>query len=125
MDGTGLDFDLSRLRRSALEGIERIDITGSGNNTLRLQLSDVLNFGDNNLWNAGNTAGFSGEALPAIEARRQLRIEGNTGDQVNLSNLGNWALAGNDMVDGNTSYDVWNHTSANAQLLIDIRVIVA
>jgi hypothetical protein len=124
LDGAGLDFDLSLLRRSALEGIERVNITGSGDNTLRLQLTDVLNFGDNNLWNAGNTAGVSGEALPALEARRQLRIEGNAGDRVNLSNLGSWALAGNDMVDGNT-YDVWNHTSANAQLLIDTRVIVA
>ena len=124
LDGAGLDFDLSLLRRSALEGIERVNITGSGDNTLRLQLTDVLNFGDNNLWNAGNTAGVSGEALPALEARRQLRIEGDAGDQVNLSNLGSWALAGNDMVDGNT-YDVWNHTSANAQLLIDTRVIVA
>jgi hypothetical protein len=125
LNGAGLDFDLSLLRRSALEGIERVDITGSGDNTLRLQLTDVLNFGDNNLWNAGNTAGVSGEALPAIEARRQLRIEGNAGDRVNLSNLANWNRASNDMVaDGNT-FGVWNHATSSAQLLIDTRVLVA
>lgn len=124
LSGASLDFDMSLVRRSALESIERIDITGSGNNTLRLQLTDVLNFGDNNLWNAGNTAGVSGEALPTIEARRQLRMEGDAGDKVILSGLANWTLAGNDMVDGNT-YCVWNHISASAQLLIDNRVMVA
>ncbi|NBS64960.1 MAG: hypothetical protein EBT33_11525 [Betaproteobacteria bacterium] len=122
--GSGLDFNLSWVRRSSIEGIEKIDITGSGNNTLRLGLLDVLNYGDNNLWNAGNTNGVSGEALAAIESRRQLRVEGNTGDRVNLSEIADWVRAGNDMVDGNT-YGVWNHVSAKAQLLISQNVTVS
>ena len=123
-DGAGLDIDLSAVQRSALDGVEKIDITGSGNNTLRLGLMDVLNFGDNNIWNAGNTNGASGEALSATEARRQLRVEGNAGDQVRLTGIADWARASNDMVDGNT-YAVWNHSSIKAQLLIDTRVVVA
>jgi hypothetical protein len=115
--GAGIDFDLSQVRRSALEGIERINITGSGDNTLRLRLIDVLNFGDNNIWNAGNTNGVSGEALAAIEPRRQLRLEGNAGDTVDLSDFANWTRASNEMVDG-SNFAVWNHNSALAQLLI-------
>jgi hypothetical protein len=115
--GAGIDFDLSQVRRSALEGIERINITGSGDNTLRLRLIDVLNFGDNNIWNAGNTNGVSGEALAAIEPRRQLRLEGNAGDTVDLSDFANWTRASNEVVDG-SNFAVWNHNSALAQLLI-------
>ena len=115
--GAGVDFDLSQVRRSALEGIERIDINGSGDNTLRLRLIDVLNFGDNNIWNASNTNGVSGEALAAIEPRRQLRLEGNAGDTVDLADFANWTRASNEMVDG-SNFAVWNHNSALAQLLI-------
>jgi hypothetical protein len=115
--GAGIDFDLSQVRRSALEGIERINITGSGDNTLRLRLIDVLNFGDNNIWNASNTNGVSGEALAAIEPPRQLRLEGNAGDTVDLSDFANWTRASNEVVDG-SNFAVWNHNSALAQLLI-------
>jgi hypothetical protein len=123
--GSGLDFNLSGVRRSSIEGIEKIDITGSGNNTLRLGLLDVLNYGDNNLWNAGNTNGVSGEALAAIEPQRQLRLEGDTGDTVIVSDLGNWTRSSNDMLADANQYGVWNHVSARAQLLIDTRVLLA
>lgn len=103
---------------------DAVVFAGSGHNTRSLQLSDVLEDGQTNRWNAANTDGVTGEALSATEARCQLRVEGTTGDQVTLNDLADWTLNPNDMVDGNT-YSVWNHTSAQAQLLIDSRVIVA
>lgn len=125
LDGASVAFDLGSLRENVIEDIERIDLTGSGNNTLRLRLTDVLNFGDNNVWNAANTDGVSGEALGVTEARRQLRVDGNSGDQVIVSDLANWTRATNNMVaDGNT-YGVWNHATSLAQILIDTRVVVA
>lgn len=124
-DGSGIDINLSAARRSAITGIETIDLTGSGNNTLRLGLLDVLNFGDNNLWNAANTNGQTGEALAAKETRRQLRIDGNSGDQVVLGSLADWTRSTNPMTtDGTTFFDVWNHNSSGAQLLINSQITV-
>ncbi len=124
-DGGGIDFNLSASRRSAITGVETIDITGSGNNILRLGLLDVLNFGDNNLWNAANTNGQTGEALAVKETRRQLRIDGNSGDQVALAGLATWTRSTNPMTtDGTTYFDVWNHNSSAAQLLINTQVSV-
>ncbi len=51
-------------------------------------------------------------------------MEGIPGDRVRVNDLADWPPNPNDMVDGNT-YNVWNHTSAQAQLLIDSRVIMA
>jgi len=124
-DGAGLDLNLSAARRSSMESIEQFDLTGSGSNTLRLRLMDVLNFGDNNIWNAANTNGVSGEALAVTEPRRQLRVQGDAGDQVILADLASWTKTSNDMVADGANYGVWNHNTALAQLLIDTRVIVA
>ncbi len=53
-----------------------------------------------------------------------MKVEGDLGDQVILTDFPDWVRTPHDMVDGNT-YNVWNHTSPPAQLLIDTRVIVA
>ncbi|MCE2879986.1 MAG: Ig-like domain-containing protein, partial [Comamonadaceae bacterium] len=126
LDGSGLFLDLALLREPAVIDIERIDLSGSGDNALQLVLFEVLQYGDHNVWNAGNTGGADmtlGEALPDIEKRKQLRIEGNTGDQLILGDFSSWSRASNDMVDG-ASYGVWNHSSAGAQLLVHSAVTV-
>ena len=46
LDGSGLTLNLTTLRDNRLLGIEQIDITGSGNNTLTLNLREVLNLSD-------------------------------------------------------------------------------
>ncbi|MFO0870000.1 MAG: dockerin type I domain-containing protein [Pirellulales bacterium] len=43
IDGAGLVVDLTQIADSRLSGIERIDLTGSGANTLILNLQEVLN----------------------------------------------------------------------------------
>jgi FG-GAP repeat/RTX calcium-binding nonapeptide repeat (4 copies)/Dockerin type I domain len=46
LDGGGLSLDLTTLRDNRLLGIEQIDITGAGNNTLTLNRREVLNLSD-------------------------------------------------------------------------------
>jgi Ca2+-binding RTX toxin-like protein len=46
LDGSGLSLDLTALPDNRIQGIEQIDMTGSGNNTLTLDLSEVLNISD-------------------------------------------------------------------------------
>lgn len=98
--GASLNLDLSNLTRfgdGRLENIERIDITGSGNNTLFVDSSQVLQITD----------------LLASDA--VLIVDGNAGDTVDLSNEG--ARAANTPVsvdingDGDTSDTGENMTS--------------
>jgi hypothetical protein len=76
--GSGLNLDLTAARfgDSRLESIERVDITGSGNNTLKIDSSQVMELTD----------------LLASDA--VLVIDGNVGDIVDLSNEGPRAADG-------------------------------
>jgi Ca2+-binding RTX toxin-like protein len=42
LDGSGLTLDLTNISNARIQDIEKIDITGSGNNTLILNLNDVF-----------------------------------------------------------------------------------
>lgn len=68
LDGAGMTLDLSTIANTRLRGIERIDLTGRGNNTLLLTPLEVLNLSD-----SSNT----------------LIVDGNAGDGVLLA-AGNW-----------------------------------
>ena len=46
LDGSGLSLNLTTLRNNRLLGIEQINLTGSGNNTLTLNVREVLNISD-------------------------------------------------------------------------------
>lgn len=67
LDGEGLSLDLTAFSRSRLRDIERIDLTGSGNNLLLLSAAAVTA-----LSSSGNT----------------LRVDGNAGDTVVLRDAG-------------------------------------
>ena len=69
--GSAVNLNLSTLG-DKIQGIERIDLTGSGNNTVVLNLRDVLNISD-----TGN----------------RLLITGNVGDTVSSTGQG-WMLSG-------------------------------
>ncbi|WP_124379038.1 hypothetical protein [Pseudomonas synxantha] len=87
-----------------------IDISGTGNNTLKLSLGDVLEQGETSLF--------------TDDEATQMMIKGNAGDVVNLDDLlpdgtdpGDWATAGTATVAGVT-YNVFQHSTLDAQLLI-------
>ena len=63
LDGNGRSLNLTTLRDNRLLGIERIDITGSGDNSLTLSYRDVLNVSDESntlivTRNAGDVVSF-------------------------------------------------------------------
>ncbi|MCF8169257.1 MAG: hypothetical protein K9J77_11665, partial [Rhodoferax sp.] len=107
---------------SRLESIERIDLTGSGNNTLTLALKDVLDMAGINSFNNANgwldgtynlASGGAGGVAP--EARHQLVIDGNAGDAVTTTG---WGASVGTVTNGGHTYAVYNQGSY-AQLLID------
>ncbi|CAK0759762.1 hypothetical protein CCP3SC15_2520001 [Gammaproteobacteria bacterium] len=125
LDGAGISLDLTAIANqgggtpghaSRIESIERIDLTGSGNNTLTLGLKDVLDMsGFNSFNNANGWADGTYNLGNTIENRHQLVIDGNTGDLVNFSGWG--ASVGTVTHDSHT-YDVYKQGSY-AELLIE------
>ena len=109
LTGQNQVLDLTNLGQK-LESIEVIDLTGTGNNTLRLSLSDVLENG--------------GTSLFTNDGKVQMMVKGNAGDQVILNDLltngtdpGNWANSGQVNVSG-VVYDVYRHDTLAAELLV-------
>jgi len=109
LTGANQVLDLTAIT-GRLESIEIIDITGSGNNTLKLSLGDVLEQGETSLFTNDETV--------------QMMVKGDAGDVVNLDDLlpdgtdpGDWATAGTATVAGVT-YNVFQHSTLDAQLLV-------
>lgn len=102
-----------------LTGVEVIDLTGTGNNTLTLSLKDVLENGQVDL--------FHGSAGGTV----QMMIKGNVGDVVNLDDLlgangvdlGDWLASGAQII-GGSSYQVYLHSGLDAELLVEDAVKV-
>jgi hypothetical protein len=123
IDGAGLVLDLANVRGEVMQNIERIDLTGSGNNTLRLNVRDLLeNFSSANVWNAGNSSTGN---LATTVSRNQLMVTGNAGDTVVLIDLANWAVTqpANVITINGRTYDGYNLGAA--QLLIDTALTVS
>ncbi len=93
--GAGKTLDLTAIASEKIRGIEKIDLTGSGNNTLKLNKQDLLDLSD-----TSNT----------------LFIDGNAGDKVTVFNA-SWTDNGTGVVAGYHQY-----TSGSAKLLIDIDI---
>jgi len=101
IDGGGLFLDFTQLTPERAASIERIDLTGSGDNTLRLALADVLDLSE---------ARTSGGLTPLI-------VSGNAGDALQVADSGWTYSAGlNQTVDGETYYA---YTNGSALLLVD------
>jgi len=77
LDGSGLSLNLNNIRDSRILGIETIDITGSGHNTLTLNQREVLNLSDES-----NT----------------LIVRRNIGDVVNIGT--GWTQVANETIGG-------------------------
>jgi Ca2+-binding RTX toxin-like protein len=90
--GGGLNLNLADFRNQVF-GIERIDLTGSGDNTLTLLQRDLLNLSD-----TGNT----------------LRVEGNAGDHYHFSDSG-W-VQGADVTLVGVAYHTYDNGAAHLLL---------
>jgi len=121
LDGAGILLDLSAISSPAIQNIEKIDLTGSGANTLKLGLTDMLqSFDNSNVFNSSNTT----SGLSATVTKNQLMVDGDIGDKVVLSDLLNWTAAGNVVANGHT-YVAYNHNTSAQQLLIDQAIAVS
>jgi len=114
---TGADqvLDMNEIG-SKFSSIEILDIKGTGDNTLKLSLGDVLENGGKNLFLADNNI--------------QLVVKGDAGDKVVLDDLlpngtdpGDWAAAGAVTVEG-VVYNTYQHSALNAELLVQQGVTV-
>ena len=74
LDGALLDLDLTGLGSSVIEGIERIDLTGSGNNSLTLEINDLLQLSDetNELFVAGSADSDRPASFPRQQCRQEM-----------------------------------------------------
>jgi Ca2+-binding RTX toxin-like protein len=93
--GANQTLDLTLLANDEVLGIEKIDLTGSGNNTLRIGQLDVMDLSD---------------------TTNQLIVDGNSGDATNL--VGAWA-------DGGLSGGYRTYTLGGATMLVNTAVIVS
>jgi Ca2+-binding RTX toxin-like protein len=97
--GGGRVLDLRTKADSAVTGFECIDITGTGNNTLKLNLAEVLNIS------------------PASDT---LQVRGNAGDKVYIGT--GWTAAGGETV-GADYYLRYEHSTAVLLIDNDMNVI--
>ena len=92
-----------------ISGVEVFDL-GGHQNTLKLSLVDVLNLGEQDIFQ--------------LDGHQQLMINGKEGDSVDLSNShvaglqeGEWQAHGTTQV-GGIEYNVYEHAGAHAELLV-------
>ncbi|KJJ97930.1 hypothetical protein UB43_20670 [Pseudomonas sp. 21] len=94
LTGAGQLLDVSVLIKAGkLDGVEVLDITGSGNNTVSLELGDVLHLGEKNAF--------------ITDDHLQLMVKGDLGDQVSLGDAlpdgvssGHWLEGTSETIDG-------------------------
>ncbi len=125
LSGSGITLDLTAIANqgrgtSRITSIERIDIIGSGNNTLTLNLKDVQDVAGMNLINSSTQAGLGWTngtySFGASERRHQVIIDGNAGDIANVTGT-IWSNMGT-VTNGSTTYTVFNSDTGLAQLLV-------
>ncbi|WP_439214528.1 Ig-like domain-containing protein [Duffyella gerundensis] len=99
---------------SRLGSVNTIDLTGSGDNTLNINLEDILRMGENALFVDHNSI--------------QIQVRGNAGDVVNLDNVlqgedyAAWHLEEGTVTSAGVEYQVWRHELSEAELLVELGV---
>jgi hypothetical protein len=102
--GSDMKLDLSSIVATH-HNVTEVDLSGTGANTLKLDLSDVLR-------------------LSTTNGVHRLTLTGDANDKVNLD-IANWANLGTTVTENGHSYAVYNATNfAAAQLLIDQHMLM-
>ena len=125
--GAGQTLDMTAIANQAASGpdggsridsVEVIDITGSGDNTLKLNVFDVLDMGSANLF----------EATGPNSGRQQLKVLGDSGDTLDLIDVAGagtsgWTQAA-DVTLSSVVYEVWNHDNSLATVYVQGVLVV-
>ena len=128
--GAGLSFDLRSVANQAalntsgasrLNSIEAFDLTGSGDNSLTVEISDFHNLARFNSLNSSNAAelGYSSGSysLSEKESRRQLIINGDDGDQFTV--LGAYWSSRGTITKGDDEFRVYHSSTGIEQLIVN------
>lgn len=104
---------------SRISSIEKIDLaTDSSANTLKLALNDVVDMAGMNLFNTGNGwDNVTGTEFAAAVNKHQLVVQGTNSDVVDIDTT-QWATSSSVRNADSVSYDIWNHNTSAAQLLV-------
>jgi Ca2+-binding RTX toxin-like protein len=140
LTGSDLTLDLTAIANqgggtpgssSRIEGIERIDMSGSDDHTLIVSYRDVLDMAGMNLINSSTPGWAAASTTPynfaAQERRHQLIVDGDGDDTVNLADDGAWTEMGqvtHTVNNVSKTYDVFEYVDAYAQLLIDNSIAI-
>ncbi|WP_236200858.1 Ig-like domain-containing protein [Pseudomonas pseudonitroreducens] len=114
LTGANQVLDLTQLTgdngQAKISSIEKFDITGTGNNTLKLSLNDVLHLGETDMFRK--------------DGKVQVMVDGDAGDKVELHGLhdhgsfsGTWQSTGTADI-GGVTYHVYNYSQLDAEVLI-------
>ncbi|UVE63999.1 Ig-like domain-containing protein [Burkholderia pyrrocinia] len=112
----GQVLDLSTLLNvnghDKLSSIEIIDLTGTGNNMLKMSMKDVLELGHADVFRADGNV--------------QMMVRGDAGDRIELSGMrgldgGQWTQRGMVAVDG-VAYTLYENTALHVELLVQMAV---
>jgi hypothetical protein len=136
--GAGIALDLAKAANqgaggagstSRIESIERIDLTGSGDNALTMGARDVQDLAGMNLIDSASQAALGWTngtyAFPPRVGRHQLVVDGDAGDVVHLKNAANgWTNAGTVFSHG-VEYVVYNSKVRPRTGFERVQVIVA
>ncbi|CAB5500312.1 beta strand repeat-containing protein, partial [Bathymodiolus thermophilus thioautotrophic gill symbiont] len=91
--GADLNLDLTQIDNGRIQDIEIIDLTGSGNNTLKLNLNDLLDI--------SSSTNF-------------LKVIGDTGDKVDIELSNNAFAKDSTKIEDGITYDIYNNVNATA-----------
>ncbi|MGE0097565.1 MAG: beta strand repeat-containing protein [Hydrogenophaga sp.] len=133
--GAGVTLDLTQIANQAagdpqtgsrIASIEKINLSGSGNNTLNLSVGDVLDMAGMNQFNTENGwSNVTGTALGTQVQRHQLVIDGDADDQLTSPDAaGTWNFVGTVSDGEGNTYNVFNATNSatSAQLLVNTNI---
>jgi Ca2+-binding RTX toxin-like protein len=107
-----LELDANFVGYGRISSIEKIDLTGSGDNQLVLGSDEVK--------------AVTGANVFAVNGRHQLMVLGNTGDKVDVtdgSGTQNWSEGPTVTLDA-VAFSVWNHVSQPTTLYIQTSILV-
>ncbi|CAB5505847.1 hypothetical protein THERMOT_2230 [Bathymodiolus thermophilus thioautotrophic gill symbiont] len=97
--GTDLTLDLTQIDNGRIQDIEIIDLTGSGDNILKLNLNDLLDISS---------------------STNVLKVMGDAGDKVDIELSGNAFIQGSAETKDGVTYDIYSNANAStAKLWID------
>ena len=102
-----------------LYGVEQVDLTGAGDNTLNVSLASVLNNGATGLFAHGSNGwNFNGITTAG---KVQLLVDGDAGDSIGKSDSTTWSLLSSTASSAGHTYAVYESilNGVTAQLLVD------